>query len=57
MRDALASGGEELTAEPDGGSPIRLRLDLLPRDREIVLAGGLHRALSQQPAHAQGGAS
>jgi aconitate hydratase len=57
VRDAIASGGDELTARPDGGSPIRLQLDLLPREREIVLAGGLLRALSEQPAHAQGGAS
>ncbi len=56
VRDALASGGEELTATPAGGAPIPLRLDLLPREREIVLAGGLLRFLSRQPARAQGGA-
>jgi len=57
VRDAIASGADALTAQPEEGSPIRLRLDLLPREREIVLAGGLLRALSQQPAQAQGGAS
>ena len=56
VHDAVASGAGELTAAPDDGAPIPLRLDLLPREREIVLAGGLLRALSQQPAQAQGGA-
>ena len=46
VREALASGGDELAATPDGGAPIPLRLDLLPREREIVLAGGLLRFLS-----------
>ena len=56
VRDAIASGGGELTATPAGGAPIPLRLDLLTREREIVLAGGLLAFLAREPAQAQGGA-
>ena len=57
VRDALTSGAGELTAAPGDGAPIPLRLDLLPREREIVLAGGLLAFLARRPAHAQGGAT
>jgi aconitate hydratase len=56
VREAVASGGDELTAARDGGPPIPLRLDLLTREREIVLAGGLLSYLSREPPPAQGGA-
>jgi aconitate hydratase len=57
VRDAVASGAGELAAAPGDGAPIPLRLDLLPREREIVLAGGLLALLARSPAHAQGGAT
>jgi aconitate hydratase len=57
VRGAIASGAAELTATAADGPPIPLRLDLLPREREIVLAGGLLRFLSREPVQAQGGAS
>jgi aconitate hydratase len=57
VRDAVASGAADLTAAAGDGEPIPLRLDLLPREREIVLAGGLLAFLARQPVQAQGGAS
>jgi predicted aconitate hydratase len=56
VRDAIATGGAELTATPADGPPIPLRLDLLTREREIVLAGGLLPLLSPEPVPSQGGA-
>jgi aconitate hydratase len=55
VRQTLESRGHELVAEPVDGAPIVMRLDLLRREREIVLAGGLLEYLSRQPAQAQGG--
>ena len=51
----IAEGDDELDAEivSDGGGTITLTHDLLPREREIVVAGGLIRYLrEQQPAAA-----
>jgi predicted aconitate hydratase len=51
----IAEGEDELDAEivSDGGGTIVLTHDLLPREREIVVAGGLIRYLrEQQPAAA-----
>jgi aconitate hydratase len=51
---SIAEGADELEVEIDGGeSAITLTHDLLPREREIVVAGGLIRYLrAQQPAPA-----
>jgi aconitate hydratase len=52
---SIAEGVDELEAEiaSDGGGTITLTHDLLPREREIVVAGGLIRYLrEQQPAPA-----
>jgi aconitate hydratase len=52
---SIAEGEDELDAEivSDGGGTIALTHDLLPREREIVVAGGLIRYLrEQQPAPA-----
>jgi aconitate hydratase len=47
----IAEGEDELTAEIDGVGEITLTHDLLPREREIVVAGGLIRYLSEaEPA-------
>jgi aconitate hydratase len=49
----IAQGEDELEAEIEGGETITLTHDLLPREREIVVAGGLIRYLrEEQPAPA-----
>jgi aconitate hydratase len=49
---AIAEGEDELETEIEGGGTITLTHDLLPREREIVVAGGLIRYLKeQQPAN------
>jgi aconitate hydratase len=49
----IAEGEDELEAEIEGVATITLTHDLLPREREIVVAGGLIRYLrEQQPAAA-----
>ncbi|TML55179.1 MAG: aconitate hydratase [Actinobacteria bacterium] len=50
---AIAQGEDELETEIHGVGTITLTHDLLPREREIVVAGGLIRYLKeQQPAPA-----
>jgi aconitate hydratase len=50
---AIAEGEDELETETEGAGEITLTHDLLPREREIAVAGGLIRYLSeQQPAAA-----
>ena len=42
LREELESGAEEITAEIEGGAEIKLAAgDLAPKEREILLAGGL----------------
>jgi aconitate hydratase len=49
----IAEGVDDLVCVIDGGDEITLTHDLLPREREIVVAGGLIRYLKQeQPATA-----
>jgi aconitate hydratase len=43
----IAEGEDEVPAEIEGGGQITLTHDLLPREREIVVAGGLIRYLSE----------
>jgi predicted aconitate hydratase len=50
---SIAEGNDDLPVETSGGDTFILTHDLLPREREIVVAGGLIRYLSeQQPARA-----
>jgi aconitate hydratase len=50
---SIAEGEDELGTMIDGGEEITLTHDLLPREREIVVAGGLIRYLrEEQPAAA-----
>jgi aconitate hydratase len=50
---AIAEGEDELEAEIEDGPTITLTHDLLPQEREIVVAGGLIRYLrDQEPARA-----
>jgi aconitate hydratase len=48
-RDAVASGAQELSAVSDGGRTIPLRATLSPREREILLSGGLRNFIRAQP--------
>jgi aconitate hydratase len=49
----IAEGDDELETEIEGDETITLTHDLLPREREIVVAGGLIRYLREaEPAHA-----
>jgi aconitate hydratase len=45
---AIAEGADELEAEIEGGPTVTLTHDLLPREREVVVAGGLIRYLREQ---------
>jgi predicted aconitate hydratase len=50
---AIAEGEDELEVEIEGGDTFTVTHDFLPREREIVVAGGLIRYLkAQQPAAA-----
>jgi len=50
---AIADGEDELEVEIEGGHAFAVTHDFLPREREIVVAGGLIRYLkAQQPAPA-----
>ena len=44
----IAEGLDELPCQIDGNEEITLTHDLLPREREIVVAGGLIRYLNQE---------
>jgi aconitate hydratase len=46
----IARGAEELVAEIAGAGTVTLTHDLLPREREIVVAGGLIRYLREREA-------
>src|SRR5438094_2951967 len=49
---AISEGEDELQVEIDGGGTFTVTHDFLPREREIVVAGGLIRYLkAQQPAN------
>ena len=41
LRDALASGAEIVSCLTNSGPDMRLEIALLPREREILLAGGM----------------
>ena len=49
---SIAEGADELDVEIDGREAITVTHDLLPREREIVVAGGLIRYLREQQAAA-----
>src|SRR5207237_7111559 len=51
---AIAEGEDELEVEIDGGGTFTVTHDFLPREREIVVAGGLIRYLkAAQPANVE----
>jgi aconitate hydratase len=53
-RDAVADGAEALSTELEDGEPIELLLSFSPREREMLIAGGLLALIrSEAPAVAQ----
>jgi len=44
----IADGLDEIPVEIDGADELSVTHDLLPREREIVVAGGLIRYLKQE---------
>ena len=49
VREAVSSGATELVAKSDsGGQEMRLEARLLPREREVLLAGGKLKYLREQ---------
>src|ERR671913_1010330 len=45
VRKAISSRGERLSAKSDSGREIALEVRLLPRERQVLLAGGMRRYL------------
>jgi aconitate hydratase len=45
VRKEISSGGERLSAKSDAGREIALEVRLLPRERRVLLAGGMLRYL------------
>jgi aconitate hydratase len=43
LRESIGAGRRELAAATDGSDPILLHADLSPRERDVLLAGGLLR--------------
>jgi predicted aconitate hydratase len=50
VRETVASGGEDLVAEIEGGATVALRAVLSPREREVLLAGGLRAMIRARDA-------
>jgi aconitate hydratase len=45
VQNEISSGGERLSAKSDTGREIALEVRLLPRERQVLLAGGMRRYL------------
>jgi len=48
LRQAVAGGAQEVDVEVEGKDGFQARLDLSPREREVVVAGGVVNQLKQQ---------
>jgi aconitate hydratase len=48
LRDAVTGGAQEVGVEVEGKNGFRARLDLSPREREVVVAGGVVNQLKHQ---------
>src|SRR4051795_11899553 len=58
IRDELSDGAEEITVEVDGGDSFKVKHDLAPKEREILVEGGLLHWLQEHGEQAsQNGAS
>jgi aconitate hydratase len=51
LREAVANGADEVEVQVERKPPFRARLDLSPRERRIVVAGGVLNQLSDRLAH------
>jgi aconitate hydratase len=50
LRDAMQRGEQDLVARVDGGGEIAVRAALSPREREVLLAGGLRNLVRARSA-------
>jgi len=48
LREAVAGGAQQVDVEVEGKDGFQARLDLSPREREVVVAGGVVNQLKQQ---------
>ncbi|HEV8652010.1 MAG TPA: aconitate hydratase [Actinomycetes bacterium] len=48
LREAVAGGAQQVDVEVEGKGGFQARLDLSPREREVVVAGGVVNQLKQQ---------
>jgi len=51
LREAVAGGADEVEVQVEGKQPFRARLDLSPRERQVVVAGGVLNQLSTGRTH------
>ncbi len=51
LSEAVAGGADEVEVQVEGKQPFRARLDLSPRERQVVVAGGVLNQLSTGRAH------
>ncbi len=56
LREAVANGANEVEVQVERKPPFRARLDLSPRERRIVVAGGVLNQLSDRLGHHDGAA-
>jgi aconitate hydratase len=54
VREAVEAGAEELVVRVEGKDGFTAALDLSPREREVVLAGGVLNQLREQEQQGQG---
>jgi aconitate hydratase len=53
VRDELAEGADEITVEVEGGEDFKVAHDLAPKEREILVEGGLLHWLQEHGEKAQ----
>ena len=56
VREELEQGAEEITVRTESGEELKLSQDLAPKEREILLSGGLLGYLQEQGGPPEDGA-
>jgi predicted aconitate hydratase len=56
LKDAVTNGADEVEVQVESKEPFRARLDLSPRERQVVVAGGVLNQLSTARTHHDRGA-
>ena len=56
LKDAVTNGADEVEVQVERKEPFRARLDLSPRERQVVVAGGVLNQLSTARTHHDRGA-